>query len=155
MRFWQKALQVSRLRFWIYSCFNKGCPTSLKRTPQCRSIMIAYHCLIEVQQEGKGNMSSRVCAVFFYPRWNTFQLQSRCLKSSLPIIPFDLAACAHTLLWDNLSQNSCTFKMNAEHQGKIEGSCVLKAPKVECRSIPSIDTWWTSQTILGQHSIDI
>jgi len=36
------------LQCTVYSCFDKGCPTNLKRMPQCRLIVIEYHCLIEV-----------------------------------------------------------------------------------------------------------
>jgi len=36
------------LQCTVYSCFDKGCPTNLKCMPQCRLIVIAYHCLIEV-----------------------------------------------------------------------------------------------------------
>ena len=50
------------------------CPTKvvlqgLKRTPQCRLIMIAYHCSIEVQcfSKKEGRLSARVCAVLLYP----------------------------------------------------------------------------------------
>ena len=35
--------------------------------------------------------------------------RSRHLKPPVPIIPFDIVAYAFTLLWDNLSQNSCIY----------------------------------------------
>ena len=53
----------------------------------------SIHCLVEVQQEGKGGLSTRV-VLFSYIRAETPQLQSRRPKSSLPIIPFDLVAYA-------------------------------------------------------------
>ena len=47
------------------------------------------------QQEGEGSLSTRVCAVFLYLRWNNQ-------------VPFDIVPYAYTpLLWDNRSQNSC------------------------------------------------
>ena len=96
-----------------YSCFDTRCPTKLMHTPQRLLIVIVYCYFIYVhgvsarrgdqEREAWGN----VFVLFLLSCWNTLQLQSRHWKPGLPIITFDIVAYAYTLLWDNLSKNSC------------------------------------------------
>ena len=34
----------------VYSCFDKGCPTKFKHTPQCRLTVIVYRYLIQAHE---------------------------------------------------------------------------------------------------------
>ena len=94
-----------------YSCFDKGCPTKFKHTPQCRLTVIVYRYLIQAHEASarrKGKHEYTCLCCFLLSCWNTLQLQSGHSKPPVPITPFDIVAYAYTLLWDNLSQNSCT-----------------------------------------------
>ena len=98
------------LKTAVYSCFDKGCPTKFKHTPQCRLTVIVYRYLIQAykasaRRKGKHEYTCLCC--FLLSCRNTLQLQSGHSKPPVPIIPFDIVAYAYTLLWDNLSQNSC------------------------------------------------
>lgn len=46
---------------------------------------------------------------FRFYRWDTLNFNQATVKPSLLIITFDIVAFAFTLLWDNLSRNSCTL----------------------------------------------
>ena len=69
------SIQLSWPHTWsithTYSCFDKGCPTKLKHTPQCWLIVIVYHYWIKVQGVSASRKEIHVytclrCCFFFY-----------------------------------------------------------------------------------------
>ena len=95
----------------MYSCFNKGCPTTTQKcTWQCHLVLwavIVWRYFVEVHSvllEGKRRHEYTCLCCSLLLCWNTLCFNQATVKPLLPIIIFDIVTLAFMLLWDNLSQ---------------------------------------------------